>query len=248
MSDAENVYGTHAVTALLKTNAESVQQVFFLQGRRDARSQKILALAEKQQLNYEFKTRAELDVLADGGNHQGVVAQCRHQKVVVQDEGFLKKLLAELNQPAFLLILDGVTDPHNLGACLRTADAVGIHAVIAPKDNSASITPVVRKVASGAAEVVPYITVTNLARTMKSLQQEGLWLVGTADGATENLHQASLTGPLAIVMGAEGKGMRRLTKENCDVLIRIPMLGAVSSLNVSVAVGVCAYEALRQRQ
>jgi 23S rRNA (guanosine2251-2'-O)-methyltransferase len=156
-------------------------------------------------------------------------------------------MLDGLDHPPLLLILDGVTDPHNLGACLRTADAAGVDAVIAPKDNSAPLNATVRKVACGAAEVVPYIQVTNLARTMKDIQGRGIWITGTAGEAEQSVYQANLTGPVALVMGAEGKGMRRLTRENCDYLINLPMAGSVSSLNVSVATGVCLFEAVRQR-
>ncbi len=155
--------------------------------------------------------------------------------------------MAGLSSDAFLLILDSIQDPHNLGACLRTADAAGVDAVIAPKDRAVAITQTVRHVAEGGAERIPFIRVTNLARTMKELQKAGLWLVGTADGARDSIFEADLTGPLAIVMGSEGKGMRRLTRENCDFLVRIPMLGQVECLNVSVAAGVCLFEAVRQR-
>jgi len=178
-----------------------------------------------------------------------VVAE--YYKAKDYSENDLYDLLDELDneriQP-FLLVLDGVTDPHNLGACLRTADAAGVHAVIAPKDNAASINPTVRKVASGAAEAVPFIAVTNLARTLDSLKERGIWLTGTSDKAQQTLYQADLKGAMALVMGAEGTGIRRLTEERCDFLVSIPMCGQVSSLNVSVATGVCLYEALRQRQ
>ena len=156
-------------------------------------------------------------------------------------------VLDALSEPALLLILDGVTDPHNLGACLRVADAMGVHAVIAPKDRAVGINATVSKVASGAAETVPYITVTNLARTMRDLKERGIWLIGTSDDADKGLYEADFTGPTALVMGSEGEGMRRLTRETCDLLVSVPMLGSVESLNVSVASGVCLYEARRQR-
>ena len=162
-------------------------------------------------------------------------------------EDDLLAMLSGSDKPPFLLILDGVTDPHNLGACLRTADAVGVQAVVVPKDKSASLSPTVRKVACGAAETVPLVRVTNLARFMRTIRDDGVWLIGTAGEADNTLYQADFTGPVALVMGAEGKGMRRLTREHCDLLINIPMLGHVDSLNVSVATGVCLYEALRQR-
>jgi len=174
-----------------------------------------------------------------------VVAGCTPNPA--KDEHFLTQLLEELKEPAFLLILDGVTDPHNLGACLRTADAAGVHAVIAPKDKSASLNSTVSKVACGAAESIPFVQVTNLARCLKSLQDAGVWITGTAGEAIQHIHQTDLTGNMALVMGAEGEGMRRLTREGCDQLVKIPMAGEVSSLNVSVAAGVCLFEAVRQR-
>jgi len=165
----------------------------------------------------------------------------------VKSESDLSEILRSLAEPPFLLLLDNVQDPHNLGACLRSADAAGVHAVIVPKDRSVSLTPVVRTVACGAAEKIPFVQVTNLARTMDQLREAGVWLVGTAGEATQNLYEIDLTGPLGIVMGAEGSGLRRLTRERCDFLARIPMLGSVESLNVSVATGVCLFEAVRQR-
>jgi 23S rRNA (guanosine2251-2'-O)-methyltransferase len=186
-----------------------------------------------------------LDRVADGGRHQGVAA--RLHPLQTQDEPYLKSLLRRLEEPPFLLILDEVQDPHNLGACLRTAEGAGVHAVVTPRDRCAGLTPAVRKVASGAAEMVPLIQVTNLVRTMKWLQQEGVWLIGTAGEAENSLYNIDLTGSLAIVMGSEGKGMRRLTREQCDLLVKLPMAGTVESLNVSVATGVTLYEAVRQR-
>lgn len=244
--NSEQVYGIHAVQTLLKSAASRIQQLYLLRGRRDQRMTKLVALAEKQGVAYQFLSREQLDDLADG-NHQGVVAECSPGEV--HDESFLNQLLDDLSEPPLLLILDGVTDPHNLGACLRTAEAAGVQAVIAPKDNSASINPTVRKVASGAAELLPYIPVTNLARTLKSLRERGIWLVGTTGDTDKSIYETDLKGPIGVVMGAEGEGMRRLTRESCDFLASIPMLGGgVSSLNVSVAVGVCLYEAIRQRR
>lgn len=244
-SKLESVFGIHAVQALVKSAPQRIEHLWFLQGRRDQRLSKLVELSEKQQLNYQFVARDKLDDLSDG-NHQGVIAQCTPGRV--PDENFLYELLDGLDSNPLLLVLDGITDPHNLGACLRTADAAGVHAVISPKDNAASVTGTVRKVASGAAETIPYIPVTNLVRTLKSLQQRGIWLAGTSDAAEKSVFEADFKGPLAIVMGAEGSGMRRLTQETCDFLINIPMQGSVSSLNVSVAVGVCLYEAMRQRR
>ncbi len=188
--------------------------------------------------------RKALDDKAKGANHQGVIARVKPAKPL--NENDLDTILAKHEQP-LLLVLDGVTDPHNLGACLRNADAAGVAAVIVPKDKSAPMTATVSKVACGAAETVPLVRVTNLARTMRALQEQGVWFVGTAGEAKHDIYQAKLTGPLAIVMGAEGDGMRRLTRETCDDLIKIPMAGSVSSLNVSVASGICLFEAVRQR-
>jgi 23S rRNA (guanosine2251-2'-O)-methyltransferase len=189
-------------------------------------------------------TRKTLDEKAAGANHQGIMARVKPAKQL--NEHDLDDIIAQHESP-LLLVLDGVTDPHNLGACLRNADAAGVAAVIVPKDRSANITATVSKVACGAAEMVPLVRVTNLARTMRTLQEQGIWFVGTAGEATHDIYQAKLTGPLAIVMGAEGDGMRRLTRETCDDLIKIPMAGTVSSLNVSVASGICLFEAVRQR-
>ncbi|MEP1705588.1 MAG: 23S rRNA (guanosine(2251)-2'-O)-methyltransferase RlmB, partial [Marinobacter sp.] len=188
--------------------------------------------------------RKELDQRV-AGVHQGIVAAVSESREWSEDD--LLAMLSGSDKPPFLLLLDGVTDPHNLGACLRTADAVGVQAVVVPKDKSASLSPTVRKVACGAAETVPLVRVTNLARFMRTIRDEGVWLIGTAGEASSTLYQADFTGPVALVMGAEGKGMRRLTREHCDLLINIPMLGHVDSLNVSVATGACLYEALRQR-
>ena len=239
------VYGLHAVEALLKHNHDSILELFVQQGRHDARMEAILERAARFNIGTTEVTRAELDAKV-GGVHQGIAAHCKALKLE-KSEGFLKQLLGGLDHPAFLLVLDGVTDPHNLGACLRTAEAAGVDAVIVPKDKSALMTPTVRKVACGAAESIPFITVTNLARTLKSLQQDGIWIMGAAGEATQSIYQTDLKGPLALVMGSEGDGMRRLTREHCDVLFAIPMAGEVSSLNVSVSAGVCLFEAVRQR-
>lgn len=244
------VYGLHAVQALLKSSPQKVQELLLLRGRKDQKLQKIIRQAEQNDIAIRFVDRKALDEkVGDEGNHQGAVAICAGE-TRVYDEAYLKSLLQQLDEKSeapFLLILDGVTDPHNLGACLRSAEAAGVHAVIAPKDNAAGLTPTARKVACGAAEVLPFITVTNLARTLKMLQQAGVWIFGAAGEAEQDVYQSSLTGPIALVMGAEGPGMRRLTRENCDHLIKIPMAGEVSSLNVSVATGVCLFEAVRQR-
>ena len=245
------VYGLHAVQALLKSSPQQVQEVQLLRGRKDQKIQKILRQAEQNEIPVRFVDRRALDdKVGDDGNHQGVLAVCVGD-TRVYDEQFLKQMLQQLDERGelpFLLILDGITDPHNLGACLRSAEAAGVQAVIAPKDKAAGLTPTARKVACGAAEVLPFITVTNLARTLQMLQQAGVWIYGAAGEAEQDIYQTSLTGPVALVMGAEGPGLRRLTRENCDHLIKIPMAGEVSSLNVSVATGVCLFEAVRQRR
>lgn len=244
MSD-EIIFGQHAVSSALNRDAKRMRGLLIQKGRRDEKVQALLAAAEQQQIDVQFVPKAELDRLAQQGVHQGVVAKIIPMQTF--SERHLDQLLSELAEPAFLLVLDGVTDPHNLGACLRTADAAGVHAVIAPKDKSAPLNATVAKVACGAAESVPYIQVTNLSRCLQNLQQQGIWVTGTAGEAETLISQADMKGPMALVMGAEGKGMRRLTREHCDYLVKIPMAGEVSSLNVSVATGVCLFEAVRQR-
>lgn len=249
MSDKQYVYGFHAVEALLNSDKESVSTLYCLKGRQDKRLQKIQQQADKQGLTVRLLSREEMDALVPTAKHQGVIAES-NQKIEVYDETFLKSripVLMDSDIKPFILILDGVTDPHNLGACLRSAEAAGVQFVIIPKDNAASMNATVAKVACGAAEVIPLVRVTNLVRTIQWLQQQGVWVLGAA-GEAENLHyQADFTGAMAIAMGSEGKGLRRLTREACDGLVRIPMMGNVSSLNVSVATGVCLFEALRQR-
>ena len=250
MGDSSLIVGLHAVEAALKQNADTIEQLWCDKQRHDKRLYAVLQLAAKRGLKAQQLSRAELDKMAPGGKHQGIVAQVAESAVATaKNETFLEQLLTTLEVPPFLLVLDGVTDPHNLGACLRSADAAGVHAVIAPRDRACGLTPVVRKVASGAAETVPFVQVTNLARTLKTLRDAGVWVVGTAleEGAV-SLYERDLSGPLALVLGAEGKGIRRLTRDNCDELVFVPMAGTVQSLNVSVATGVCLFEALRQRR
>ena len=245
MSDKEYVYGLHAVAAMLQHAPKRVKQLQLARGRVDARVQEVLNLAQQRNVSIQHHSTEELDKLADGGVHQGVIAVVAPSQL--WSEEMLGHLLDGLEGAPLLLVLDGVTDPHNLGACLRSADAAGAHAVIIPRDRSAGLSPIVRKVACGAAETVPLVAVTNLARTLKQLQQRGLWVVGTAGEAEQLLYEVDLKVPSVIVMGAEGSGMRRLTREHCDYLAKLPMGGAVSSLNVSVAAGVCLFEAVRQR-
>ncbi len=241
------VFGLHAVEAVLKHNGDSIQQLLVLQGRSDQRLLPLIERATRLGITIREVDRAALDEQI-GGVHQGIAALCPNLKLE-RSEGFLEQLLQSLQHPPFLLVLDGVTDPHNLGACLRTAEAAGVDAVIVPKDKSALMTPTVRKVACGAAESVPFIAVTNLARTLKMLQEEHrIWVMGAAGEAEKSIYTTDLKGPLALVMGSEGKGMRRLTREHCDNVFSIPMAGEVSSLNVSVSAGVCLFEAVRQRK
>ncbi|MFO1350897.1 MAG: 23S rRNA (guanosine(2251)-2'-O)-methyltransferase RlmB [Gammaproteobacteria bacterium] len=244
-AEQRRVYGLHAVQAALR--GADVTDLWVDAKRHDARLRAVLSEAEQRRIRVHAVGRAELDALAQGARHQGVVAEL-HYSSRSRLPSDLPALLATLSGPPLILVLDGVQDPHNLGACLRTAAGAGAHAVVAPADRAVALTATVRKVASGAAEVVPFIQVVNLARALRDLQQQGLWIVG-ADGEAERpLYAVDLRGPLAIVLGAEGKGLRRLTRDTCDVLACIPMAGGVKSLNVSVAAGVFLFEALRQRQ
>lgn len=246
MSEAAGwIFGLHAVRTALHRHRQRILEVVVDEGRRDGRLRELLAMAQSSGVPVRRVAGASLDAWAEGGRHQGVLARLRQQQS--QDEPHLKALLKRLREPPFLLILDGVQDPHNLGACLRTAEAAGAQAVIAPRDRAAGLTPTARKVASGAAETLPFIQVSNLARTLKWLKSEGIWLVGTAEEAEREIYGCDLTGPLALIMGGEGKGLRRLTRDHCDLLIRLPMAGTVESLNVSVAAGVTLYEVVRQR-
>ena len=243
------VYGIHAVTSLLTHHGESVAQLYIQADRKDKKDKRLQSILESTThagIPVEECSRAELDEKCPQV-HQGVLALSR-PIVPEKHEKDLAALLEGLGHPPFLLVLDGVTDPHNLGACLRSAEAAGVDALIVTKDNSAQLTPTVRKVASGAAEIVPFISVTNLSRTLRSLQQRGIWIFGAAGEAQQTVYEADLKGPLALVFGSEGKGLRRLTRENCDSLVSIPMAGEVSSLNVSVSTGICLFEAVRQRQ
>lgn len=247
MAKTDLIYGLHTVQAVLDRNPERVLELSVLAGREDERLNAVSAAARQHGIALQTRDRAQLDKLCEGAQHQGVVARVREAAPLSEND--LWSLLDGLSEPPFLLILDNITDPHNLGACLRSADAVGVHAVIAPRDKAVGLTPVARKVASGAAEVVPFIQVTNLARVMKELKDRGVWLVGTyLDDTAQSLYTSKLNGPLGIVMGAEGTGMRRLTREHCDGLVYIPMAGSVDSLNVAVATGVTLFEARRQRQ
>lgn len=247
MSTPRILFGFHAVLSRLRQHAASVQEILIDRDRIDARMKDLLSLADGAGVRHMQVERSRLDGLAGvNGRHQGVIARVIDTPIPYKDIHDI--LESELKEPPFFLILDGVEDPHNLGACLRVADAMGAHAVIAPKDRAAGLSATVRKVASGAAETVPFIAVTNLARTMRELKEAGVMLVGAAAEAEHDLFSLELSGPVALVLGAEGSGLRRLTAETCDVLVSIPMFGSVESLNVSVASGICLYEARRQRQ
>jgi 23S rRNA (guanosine2251-2'-O)-methyltransferase len=237
------LFGFHAVIARLRSHPDSVREIFTDSARHDSRVRDLVALAEQHRVRVVNVDAARLDGLARGERHQGVIARAE----AVDTRMDLQDLLARARQPAFLLLLDGVTDPHNLGACLRTADAMGVDGVIVPKDRSVGVNATVAKVASGAAETVPVVSVTNLARTMEVLKEAGVWLLGAAGEAEQSLFRTDLTGPVGWVLGAEGQGLRRLTRERCDALVRIPMFGQVESLNVSVAAALCLYETRRQR-
>ncbi len=247
------VYGIHAVESLLRQNPKALQRLLLQAGRADKRINALLELAQNQGVPVVREPRAGLDKIVSG-RHQGAVAllldgTARGETGAsnLWHEADLLQAVEDKVGPVLILVLDGVTDPHNLGACLRSADAAGVDAVVVPRDNSADLTAVVRKVACGAAEVVPFVRVTNITRTLQALQALGVWLYGTDDEAEKSIYDSDLTASLALVMGAEGKGMRRLTREQCDYLVRLPMAGSVSSLNVSVATGIVLFEAVRQR-
>ncbi|WP_233881701.1 23S rRNA (guanosine(2251)-2'-O)-methyltransferase RlmB [Paraburkholderia flagellata] len=243
MSRLKVLYGFHAVTARLRHDASTVEDVYYDPTRRDRRMQDFLHTAKEAGARVIAADETRLWGLAHTERHQGVVARV-HDLALAQN---LAELLDGIQGSPLLLVLDGVTDPHNLGACLRVADAAGAHAVIAPRDRAVGLNATAAKVASGAADTVPYITVTNLARALRELKDADVWVVGTAGDAGASLYETKLDGPVALVLGAEGEGMRRLTRETCDVVMQIPMAGTVESLNVSVASGVCLFEAVRQR-
>lgn len=243
MSATALIYGFHAVTGRLRAHPDLVQEIFVDAGRDDARARDLRRLADERGVRVRAVESLRLDGMVHGARHQGVVARI----AAGAPARGLDEILDALREPPLLLALDGVTDPHNLGACLRVADATGAHAVIAPKDRAAGLTATAIKVASGAAESVPYVPVTNLVRTFEALQERGIWIVGADATAGEELFTAELPESIAWVLGAEGRGMRRLTRERCDRLVRIPMLGAVESVNVSVAAGLCLYESRRRR-
>jgi 23S rRNA (guanosine2251-2'-O)-methyltransferase len=236
------VFGFHAVLARLRADPAAVIEIFLDETRNDARGKDLAAAAERAGVRLMRVPTRRLDGFYGGGRHQGVVARVEVKRAT----DTLEEILEGIDKP-LLLVLDGVTDPHNVGACLRVANAAGAHAVIAPKDRAAGITPAVSKVASGAAESTPYLMVTNLARALAELKERNIWVVGTDEKASQDLFTANLPDAIAWVLGAEGEGMRRLTRESCDLLVRIPMQGEVESLNVSVSAGVCLFESVRRR-
>jgi len=245
MKKTERVFGLHAVRSLLERNPARVSLLMVLETRNDARMGEILQLADKANVPVRRVARQELDEHVPGVSHQGVLAETGGAPSLGEHD--LLAFIESLGRPPFILVLDAVQDPHNLGACLRSADAAGVDVVIIPKDKSAPLNATVRKVACGAAETIPVVRVTNLARTLRTLRDAGVWIYGAAGEAQASLYGTDLSGPLALVLGGEGKGLRRLTREHCDGLLSIPLAGSVSSLNVSVATGICLFEALRQR-
>jgi 23S rRNA (guanosine2251-2'-O)-methyltransferase len=247
-SSSKNLFGFHAVGVRIKTAPKSVFEVFYDVQRRDLRMRSFLDRARDSGIKLVESDGLRLAKMCGSHGHQGVVARVDALAQVTSLDELLENLEASGVKNPLLLVLDGVTDPHNLGACLRVADGAGAHAVIAPKDHAAGISAIVSKVASGAAETMPYFMVTNLARTLGELKERNIWCIGTSDDAEKTIYDMDLKGPVALVLGAEGEGMRQLTRKTCDQLVSIPMQGAVESLNVSVASGVCLYEALRQRR
>lgn len=252
-SRTDYIFGIHAAKAFLQNSPENILKIYLQKGKHDFRLENILKLLKdnRPELIPELLDRNRLDSISDQQNHQGIILNVINavasDKTKIYDLNFLKNLIEQLGSKIFLLILDGVQDPHNLGACLRTACAAGVHAVIVPQDNAVGLTPIVRKVASGAAEIVPLVQVTNLAQTMRLLKDAGVWIYGTDDAAETNLYATKFSGAIALVMGAEEKGLRRLTAEQCDFLLKIPTNANMPSLNVSVATGVCLFEIVRQR-
>tara|TARA_B100000035_G_scaffold57827_1_gene46058 strand:- start:31829 stop:32575 length:747 start_codon:yes stop_codon:yes gene_type:complete len=245
VSEKKIIYGFHSITSRIRLDVNSVKEIYLDESRNDARMNDLLKLIKLHNINYHLSSKNRLDGMIPNSKHQGVIANIIENKqkyITVEDiveEG--------AKEPLLFLILDGIEDPHNLGACFRVADAMGVHAIICPKDNAVGVNATVRKVACGGAESVPFIAVTNIGRTIRYLKENGLFIIGTDGDTKKNLYQENLTGPIAIVLGSEGKGMRRLTRELCDTLVSIPMLGQVESLNVSVASGICLSEIRRQR-
>ena len=248
MSSPKVLFGFHAVGVRLKMAPQSIIEIHFEPTRRDARMRQFIDRVKEAGVRLIESDGLRISKLAGSHGHQGVAARVQAIEQVHSLDELLENLETSGAAQPLILVLDGITDPHNLGACLRVADGAGAHAVIAPKDHAAGINATVAKVASGAAETMPYFMVTNLARTLNELKERNIWIIGTSDDADKSIYEVDLKGPVALVLGAEGAGMRQLTRKTCDELVSIPMQGAVESLNVSVASGVCLYEALRQRR
>ncbi len=248
MADGQKdvVFGFHAVTSVLRMRPHEIYDVWVDKSRVDQRAQLVVETAQTRNIPIHHVGRSTLDKMAESDRHQGIVAKCQVSKGLPEKD--LIPFLEKIEGAAFILVLDGIQDPHNLGACLRSANAAGVDAVLMPKDRAVGLTATVRKVASGAADITPVFQVTNLVRALKQLKNQGVWLTGLAGEATASIYDSKLTGSIGLVMGAEGKGLRRLTRETCDDLVNIPMVGQVESLNVSVAAGVCLYEVVRQKR
>lgn len=239
------VAGINPVIAAIKARPGDIERLFVVEDTRNQRVKDIELMARDAGIEVVPTARDRLGELTGLDSHQDVMAELGGRSSL--DEAGLEKLLSELDEAPLLLVLDSVTDPHNLGACMRTAEAAGVHAMIVPRDRAAGLTPAARKASAGASEILPLVQVTNLARTLRALKERGIWLYGASGEAENDLYGLDLAGPMALVMGSEGEGMRRLTEETCDFLLRIPMAGAMESLNVSVATGVCLFEVRRQR-
>ena len=245
MSEERIIYGFHSITSLIRIDPLSIKEIFIDEYRTDGRVSDLMKLIEIHKIKYHLSNKDRLDGFVASQKHQGVVAKIYEVKdkyVTIED-------IVEVDKsgPLLLLILDGIEDPHNLGACFRVADAMGVNAIVCPKDNAVGLNATVRKVASGGAESVPFVVVTNIARTIRYLKDNGIFIYGTDDTSDKSLNQINFNGSIALIMGSEGKGMRRLTKDLCDDIFSIPMLGKVESLNVSVASGICLYEINRQK-
>ncbi len=250
MLKKEFIFGFHAITALLRSQPKKIFRLYRHEGRDDKRMQALLQLAEAHAIPIQSVSKQQCDTWSNAGVHQGILAEIKAAKSLNEHDFFslLAQRLQDESRPPFLLVLDEVQDPHNLGACLRSANVAGVDAVIIPQDRSASMTAMVRKIAAGAAETTPLFSVINLASTLEKLKKAGVWCYGLDQSAAQLIYDTALTGALALILGAEGKGLRRLTRERCDGLVAIPMVGTVSSLNVSVAAGICLFEAFRQRR
>lgn len=245
MKKTKHIFGYHPVISVLMQNPKHISCIYLQSSKYDEHAQKVLKLVKTHKVPIKYLSRNLLGEMVYHANHQGIVAVVGRSNDYTEDD--LKLILDKADISPLLLILDGVQDPQNLGACLRTADAAGVHAVIAPKNRACSLTPTVYKVASGAVDTIPFISVTNLVRTIQLLKKFNVWIYGAVENAKQDIYSVDLKGPTALVLGAEGEGLKRLTRENCDILVKIPMQGTVPNLNVAVATGVCLFEAVRQR-